>query len=207
MQKVVFHEFQRLDQGAKVARGLGLGLSIVERIARVLDHPLRLASEPGRGTVFRIEAPIVAAQPASAAVVETPRTSATPLAGLTILAIDNEPAILDGMRTLLAGWGCTVITAASFEEAQGALDLALITPEVIIADYHLDAGHDGLDAIRRLRASLSPDHPAILLTAERSLAVRHQAIAAGVHVLHKPLKPAALRALLAQWRATRVAAE
>jgi Na+/proline symporter/signal transduction histidine kinase len=206
-RKEVFREFQRLDQGAKVARGLGLGLSIVERIARVLDHRVGLSSQPGRGSVFRVEAPVAAAQPISAVLVEKPRTAATPLAGLTVLAIDNEPAILDGMRTLLAGWGCTVMTAGSLADAESMLETAVISPEVIIADYHLDDGNNGLDAIRQLRGSLSPDHPAILLTADRTPAVRQQAAAMDVHVLHKPLKPATLRALLAQWRATRAAAE
>jgi signal transduction histidine kinase len=205
-QRLVFREFQRLDQGAKVARGLGLGLSIVERIGRVLSHPVTLKSESGRGSVFRVEVPVtepqaVAADPAPAA-----RTPAAPLAGLTVLTIDNEPAILDGMRTLLTGWGCRVITAASSGEAYDQLQTWQISPEVIIADYHLDEG-DGLDAIATLRQRLASDRPAILLTADRSPAVRDEAAANDVHVLNKPLKPAALRALLAQWRASRVAAE
>ena len=116
-QKLVFHEFQRLDQGAKVARGLGLGLSIVERVARVLDHPIALSSEPGRGSVFRVEVPIAAAQAPSVVAIRKPRGPATPLAGLTVLAIDNEPSILEGMRALLTGWGCEVITAASLDGA------------------------------------------------------------------------------------------
>lgn len=206
-RRLVFREFQRLDQGAKVARGLGLGLSIVERIARVLDHPITLSSKPGRGSVFRVEAPIVADAARSVAPIEARRRPATPLAGFSVLAIDNEPAVLDGMRTLLTGWGCTVTTAASFDEARTALAATPVVPQVIIADYHLDQGHNGLDAIRGLRAALSPDHPAILLTADRSAGVLALAAAMGAHVLHKPLKPAALRALLAQWRATRVAAE
>ena len=104
-QKIVFREFQRLDQGAKVARGLGLGLSIVERIGRILDHPVTLTSEPGRGSVFRVEVPVVAALPATELPIEAPRAAVTPLAGLRVLAIDNEPAILEGMRTLLSALG------------------------------------------------------------------------------------------------------
>jgi CheY-like chemotaxis protein len=184
-QRLVFREFQRLDQGAKVARGLGLGLSIVERIGRVLSHPVTLKSESGRGSVFRVEVPVtepqaVAADPAPAA-----RTPAAPLAGLTVLTIDNEPAILDGMRTLLTGWGCRVITAASSGEAYDQLQTWQISPEVIIADYHLDEG-DGLDAIATLRQRLASDRPAILLTADRSPAVRDEAAANDVHVLNKP---------------------
>src|SRR5215216_3356987 len=201
-QKLVFHEFQRLDQGAKVARGLGL--SIVERVARVLDHPIALSSEPGRGSVFRVEVPIAAAQAPSVVAIRKPRGPATPLAGLTVLAIDNEPSILEGMRALLTGWGCEVITAASLDAAREAMARRL--PEVIVADYHLDEGN-GLQAVAALRRAYAAEIPAVLVTADRSPAVREAAAAATVHVLNKPLKPAALRALLAQWRATRVAAE
>ncbi|MFL5128329.1 MAG: NahK/ErcS family hybrid sensor histidine kinase/response regulator [Microvirga sp.] len=203
-QKLVFHEFQRLDQGAKVARGLGLGLSIVERVARVLDHPIALSSEPGRGSVFRVEVPIAAAQAPSVVAIRKPRGPATPLAGLTVLAIDNEPSILEGMRALLTGWGCEVITAASLDAAREAMARRL--PEVIVADYHLDEGN-GLEVVAALRRAYAAEIPAVLVTADRSPAVREAAAAATVHVLNKPLKPAALRALLAQWRATRVAAE
>jgi signal transduction histidine kinase len=203
-QKLVFHEFQRLDQGAKVARGLGLGLSIVERIARVLDHPIALSSEPGRGSAFRVEVPLAAAQAPSIVAIKKPRGPATPLAGLTVLAIDNEPSILEGMRALLGGWGCEVITAASLDAARAAMARRL--PEVIVADYHLDEGN-GLQVVAALRRAFAAQIPAVLVTADRSPAVREEAAAANVHVLNKPLKPAALRALLAQWRATRVAAE
>jgi CheY-like chemotaxis protein len=123
-----------------------------------------------------------------------------------VLAIDNEPSILDGIHALLGGWGCRVTTAASLEEALARLSVYENTPEVVIADYHLDEG-DGLTAITALRARLSVDVPAVLVTADRSLALRNEAHRLNIHVLNKPLKPAALRALLAQWRATRVAAE
>jgi Na+/proline symporter/signal transduction histidine kinase len=206
-QKVVFHEFQRLDQGAREARGLGLGLSIVERIARVLDHPIRLDSRVGRGSVFAVELPVAAPLPAVTPQAEDAPRPAAALAGTTVLCIDNEPAILDGMRTLLTGWGCTVLTAANVQEAQRALRSSKATPDVIIADYHLDNDEDGIEAITTLRWKLGPDTPAILLTADRSLAVRDSAAEKGIHVLNKPLKPAALRALIAQWRATRAAAE
>ncbi len=204
-QRIVFREFQRLEQGARAARGLGLGLSIVERIGRVLDHKVSLRSAPGRGSTFAAELPVAAPLPASAARAEAMPTAAAPLAGLCVLAIDNEPAIIDGMRMLLGGWGCTVVTAAGLNDSLKHLKRRR-QPDVIIADYHLDKG-DGIEAIVALRWKLGRDLPAILLTADRSLAVREAATAKSIHVLHKPLKPAALRALLAQWRATRIAAE
>lgn len=205
-QRIVFREFQRLDQGAKAARGLGLGLSIVERIGRVLKHPVTLTSEVGRGSVFRIEVPVVAALPATAVALEPPKPPATVLSGLRVLVIDNEPAILEGMRLLLSGWGCEVWTASGLETAHQALKSHRSPPEVIIADYHLDEG-DGLEAIKALRWKTEGDTPAVLVTADRTPTVRDAAAAMHVHVLNKPLKPAALRALLTQWRATKVAAE
>jgi Na+/proline symporter/signal transduction histidine kinase len=204
-QKTVFREFQRLDQGAKVARGLGLGLSIVQRIAQALDHRLTLDSVPGRGTRFSILAPRAAPLPAMATSAAPRQSPAGQLAGLRLLVIDNEPTILDGMRRLLEGWGCSVSTAAGLDEALSSLK-SRGEPDVVIADYHLDHGN-GLTAISALRERASGRVPAILLTADRSPQVREAAIALDVHLLNKPLKPGALRALLAQWRATRLAAE
>lgn len=205
-QKAVFREFQRLNQGAKVAQGLGLGLSIVERIARTLDHQLTLRSIPGRGTVFSVAMPRVTGLPAMATPREITASPVTPLAGLRVLAIDNEPAILDGMRLLLGGWGCEIMTSAGISEARQLVGQAQRRPDVIIADYHLDDGN-GITAISEIRLILGPQVPAVLLTADRSQAVREAASAMDIQLLNKPLKPAALRSLLAQWRVTRIAAE
>jgi len=198
-QKLVFDEFQRLDDGAKLARGLGLGLSIVERIARLLRHPLKLQSEVGKGSVFSIEIPISQAVPEMRISQDMP-TLSTPLAGMAILAIDNEPTILDAMERLLKGWGCDVLLAANLKNAREVVADFTSGPDIIIADYHLDDGATGLEAITALREEHSKDYPAILVTADRSQLVREEADALRVTVLHKPLKPAALRALLAQWR-------
>lgn len=205
-QRVIFREFLRLEQGARAARGVGLGLSIVERIARVLDHKVTVRSAPGRGSVFAVEVPVAAPLPAEAPRGDSGPTPAAPLAGLVVLAIDNEPTIIEGMRVLLSGWGCKVLTATGLPEAQQVLRGQRARPDVLIADYHLDEG-DGIEAIVALRWKVGGDLPAILLTADRSPAVRDQAAEKDIHVLNKPLKPAALRALLAQWRATRIAAE
>ena len=189
-----------------MARGLGLGLSIVERIARTLDHKLALVSTPGRGTRFSILVPRAASLPAMATTAATRGTpSSSQLAGLKLLAIDNEPAILDGMRLLLGGWGCEVETARDLDEAFAVIAAGGV-PDVLIADYHLDHGENGIALISSLRQSVG-GLPAILLTADRSPEVREEAAALDIHVLNKPLKPGALRALLAQWRATRLAAE
>ncbi|KQU54120.1 histidine kinase [Bosea sp. Leaf344] len=204
-QKTVFREFQRLDQGARVARGLGLGLSIVQRIARALDHRLTLTSVPGRGTRFSVLVPRAAPLPAMAVSSTARPGPAGQLGGLRLLVIDNEPAILDGMKGLLEGWGCVVATASGVDEALRQMRGGG-QPDVVIADYHLDQGN-GLTAISTLRERASGRLPAILLTADRTPQVREAALALEVHLLNKPLKPGALRALLAQWRATRLAAE
>ncbi len=204
-QRAVFKEFHRLDQGARVARGVGLGLSIVERIGRVLDCEVLLQSAPERGSRFSVEVPraaVVAGQPAA----RTPRPEAGSLADTVVLCIDNERAILDGMQRLLSGWGCRVLTALDLAEALAALDAGAAEPDGLLVDYHLDGGN-GVAAIAALRRRAGRDIPAILITADRSAAVRDQARAVGAHVLNKPLKPASLRALIAQWQVQRIAAE
>ncbi len=204
-QRRIFDEFLRLDQGARAARGLGLGLSIVERLGRVLGHAIALRSTPGRGSVFSVEAPLGVrgrSLGAESGVAEA-SLAVEPLRGLRVLAIDNEPRVLDGMRALLQKWGCEVMTAKGLEAAMAML---AGPPDAIIADYHLDEG-DGLAAIAALRSRLGRHVPAILATADRSPEVRDAAAVADVALLNKPLKPAPLRAQLARCLALRAAAE
>jgi signal transduction histidine kinase/PAS domain-containing protein len=202
-RQTIFGEFKRLDEGAQVARGLGLGLSIVERIARVLEHKIELSSEIGRGSHFSVRVPLAPALAAERG--RAPARPASKLAGLHVICVDNEPTILDGMETLLAGWGCRVSKAAHLAGALAALDEARHPPMGALVDYHLDGGN-GLEVIRALRARYGSELPAILITADRDSKVREAARAMGVAVLHKPLKPASLRALIGQWRMQSVAA-
>ena len=121
-RRAVFKEFHRLDQGARVARGVGLGLSIVERIARVLDCELALKSSVGRGSRFSVEVPR-----ATAAIVEpAPHAAAKPqpdsLPEPLCFASITSRTILDGMQTLLGGWGCRVLKAADLAEALAAIE-------------------------------------------------------------------------------------
>jgi signal transduction histidine kinase/CheY-like chemotaxis protein len=204
-RRAVFKEFHRLDQGARVARGVGLGLSIVERIARVLDCEVVLKSAVGHGSRFSLEVPrgkaAAESQQQNVASHKTGR-----LAGTVALCIDNDRTILDGMKKLLGGWGCRVLTAADLAEALAAMSADNIEPDGLLVDYHLDGGN-GIGAIIELRRRLNRHVPAILITADRSAHVRDEAQAEGVHLLNKPLKPASLRALIMQWRVQRVAAE
>jgi len=205
-QRIIFEEFQRLEQGAKVARGLGLGLSIVERIARVLHHDVMLRSDPGRGSNFTLKVPISKDAPKETARGGEIRPPATPLEGVVAMCIENEPQVLAGMDSLLSGWGCHVIAVPGLGAALEAITGNGPRPDALLVDYHLDEG-TGVDAITVLRARLGDEIPAALVTADRSPAVRDEARANDIQVLNKPVKPAALRAFLAQWRVARPAAE
>jgi len=207
--RTVFKEFARLEDGARTASGLGLGLSIVDRLSRMLSHPVQLASQPGRGTTFRVEIPRDLAAP-NAASARTRRDRAKPanaLNGLRVLCIDNEPKILDGMALLIAGWGCTVGQARSLTEIDMIMQEDEQVPDIVIADYHLDDG-DGMQAILALRAHYRAVIPAMMITADRTPEVRAEAERHGIAVQHKPVKPAAIRAYLTQAAGLRrVAAE
>jgi Na+/proline symporter/signal transduction histidine kinase/CheY-like chemotaxis protein len=208
-RRAVFKEFHRLDQGARVARGVGLGLSIVERIARVLDCDVALKSVVGSGSRFSVEVPrgkAVTSEPSAHA---AKRPHAGRLTGTIVLCIDNDRSILDGMEKLLGGWGCRVLTAAGLTEALAAIEASGLEPDGLLVDYHLD-GDNGISAIGEFRRRFGRDGaalPAILITADCSAHVRDEAEAEAVHLLNKPLKPASLRALIMQWRVQRIAAE
>jgi Na+/proline symporter/CheY-like chemotaxis protein len=207
--RTVFKEFARLDEGARTATGLGLGLSIVDRISRVLSHPVQLSSTPGRGTRFRVEMPIDLSVPQAARAGDQPerRHRSQPLNGLRVLCVDNEPRILEGMALLISGWGCTVGQADSIAALDDIIARREPPPEIIIADYHLDDGN-GIDAILKLRGEYQAAIPALIITADRTPEVRAEAERHEIAVQHKPVRPAAMRAYLTQVASIkRIAAE
>jgi signal transduction histidine kinase len=195
----IFKEFHRLEQGARIARGLGLGLSIVERLARVLNHGIALDSNPSGGSMFSVTVPIASAVNHTAAVTSATPLAKTPISGARIVCIENDLAILDGMKTLLTAWGAEVIAATDPDAAIEAIDAAHGQVTGLLVDYHLDRGN-GVAAIRDIRRRFGEHIPAILITADRSPHVRAAARDDNIAVLNKPLKPASLRALLGQWR-------
>ncbi|WP_350332840.1 PAS domain-containing hybrid sensor histidine kinase/response regulator [Coralliovum pocilloporae] len=207
-QNMVFQEFQRLDQGARIAPGLGLGLSIVDRITRVLDVPVTLSSIAGKGTVFSFDLKTIG----PAVPLRTVQTQAKPkrarsrFDGLVVLCIDNEADILDGMQALLEGWGCEVYTASSYHEAVDVVGRLHTPPNIMLVDYHLDSG-SGPDAVVKLRWKFDMAFPAILITADRSNEVKQEAAQKDMPVLNKPIKPAALRAILTHHTSRHAAAE
>jgi len=201
----IFKEFHRLDQGARIARGLGLGLSIVERLARVLNHGIVVGSNHSGGSHFTVTMPIAKTVTHAGAMAGASISSKAPMSGTLIVCIENDRAILDGMKTLLTGWDAKVIAAVDPVAAAEAIATTDERVTGLLVDYHLDRGN-GIAAIRDIRQRFGEGIPAILITADRSPHVRDAAREDGIVVLNKPLKPAALRALLGQWRAQQVVA-
>lgn len=202
----IFEEFRRLETSAERSeKGMGLGLAIVRRIALMLDLPVVVRSTPGRGSVFAVVVPLAEAVALPATPAELP-SSLPPrhpahLGGVRVLVIENEPAIQMAMAALLQGWGCQVVCALSSSEACRSLR-EQGRPDVILADYHLDDGAVGLDAIadvQRCAHHLFPQQPAIpasVITANHSPDLQETVRRAGYHLLNKPVKPGRLRSLL-----------
>jgi len=188
----IFEEFQRLTPGSE--KGLGLGLAIVDRISRLLGHPVDVRSRPGHGSCFAVTVPLArgAGTPLQRKVADAPPAVAERT--LTILCLDNEAAILDGLTALLGGWGHHVLVATDADGAMAAA--AAHPPHLVLLDYHLDDGRSGLDFLDDLRQKSGRDVRALIVTADRSEAVREEARARGCEILTKPIKPAALRRFL-----------
>jgi len=192
---VIFNEFQRLERPSPWGeKGLGLGLAICERMARILGHELSAESWPGRGSRFAIRVPIETLAAVSAARARAPRTPVDSLPqNLHVLCLDNDSAILDGMAALLGRWNVHCEISSTVEEARAAV--ARSRPDLILADYHLDEAIDGLAALDSLCTAARI--PGALITADTSPDLKQQARQRGYPVLQKPVKPAALRALIA----------
>ncbi|WP_210395746.1 hybrid sensor histidine kinase/response regulator [Motiliproteus sediminis] len=196
--KEVFEEFRRIDNPKhSQVKGLGLGLAITERIAKMLSHRLQVRSWPGKGTVFSVELalgdPQQVAQPQRAA--GGSRRSSN-LSGVKVLCIDNEPNILEGMAALLQGWSCEVRTALSEGDALQQVQDGHYRPDIILADYHLGETQTGVMALQALSQHWDQPVPAIVITADRTDEVQEEVRDFGAHLLHKPMRPAALRALM-----------
>jgi len=192
----IFEEFRRFQHG-RDKKGLGLGLAIVDRISGMLNHPVSVQSIQGKGSVFGITVPLAAADQAYRAAETLATTSArrvSSLGGLSVLCIDNDPAILQGMVALLGNWKCDITAAESLEHALEQLESK--QPDIILADYQLDDDKNGLDAMDAIRKSVGCDIPGILITGYMASEVRDDAIERGYQILYKPVKPAALRAMV-----------
>lgn len=192
--QLLFAEFSRLEQGARMAQGLGLGLSIVERLVAAMGLTLELQSVEGKGSRFSLYLPRGKIERPEASEGERAGDAAS-LTGLRILCVDNERAVLDAMEGLLRGWGCDVRSARSLRDIDRDQILVGWLPDLVLMDYHLDQT-SGLDAVEWLRHNVGGHLPAALVTADRTAAVRTLAEERGIAVVTKPVKPAALRAAI-----------
>jgi signal transduction histidine kinase/CheY-like chemotaxis protein len=197
-QHNIFNEFYQLVPKGKEDRdGLGLGLAIVERLGALLDHPIDLESIVGKGSRFSVTVPTVRSLSASPRHVHVETKSPTEaLRGKTIVVIDDDMLVLDAMRGLLEQWGCSVLTATSVQEALDGIERR--RPDLIISDNHLQDGETGIDAVARLRGAFGCNVPAFLISGDISPERLEEAKAAGHHLLHKPVSPVALRAMVSR---------
>jgi signal transduction histidine kinase len=192
-QQRIFDEFVQLSNPGRTSRkGLGLGLSIVRRLCGLLGYEIRLVSEPGKGSTFGFEVPRgvqgEGARPRTAA-----PASRADLSGRLVVVIDDETAIVEGMRVLLSGWGVEVIGSETGEDVVQAVHAKERMPDLIIADYRLAGGVVGTDVIGRLRRELDPEIPAILVTGSTGPERVSEADVKGYDLLLKPVNPEALR--------------
>ncbi len=193
-QSRIFEEFERLPrQSADAEEGLGLGLAIVRRYADLLDLTLDLSSIEGSGTCFSVTVPLGVARSED---VETPIDSGKVLAGLAVVCLDNDARIREGMGALLSNLGAAVTTVGSGWELRKLFEGGA-RPAVVLADYHLDDGENGVDAVQTAQRDYGSDAPCIVISADNSAEVRDRVIAAGFRFLPKPVQPARLQALVA----------
>lgn len=196
-QQVIFEEFKRLDSHqTRAEKGLGLGLAIADGLCRVLGHTLRVRSWPGRGSVFSVSVPLARAQ--SVPVHTAVELNGKLHSGARVLCIDNEDSILIGMNSLLTRWGCQVWTARNREECAALLNEG-VRPQLALVDYHLDHGDTGTELMAWLRTTLGEPVPGVVISADGRPETVAQVHAAGLDYLAKPVKPAALRALLSRY--------
>lgn len=195
-QSHIFREFYQVGNAGRDRRhGLGLGLSIVERSARLLGHALALRSNLGCGTRFSICVPIALAPQARATAGDDVGTQPMELDGLQVLVIEDDAMARDAVETLLHAWGCTVCAVLSLDQAVKTLQNGFV-PDVIVSDYRLGDAGTGLDAIATVRNMLGGDVAACLVSGDTDGGLLQAARDAGLILLHKPVRPAKLRAFL-----------
>jgi signal transduction histidine kinase/CheY-like chemotaxis protein len=192
----IFSEFYQLATPAPDRKaGLGLGLAIVDRLGRLLDHPVQLQSNPGRGSRFSVSVPLAAelrdTVPLPVAL------QATDLArGKRVMVIDDDVLVLDGMRGILQSWGCRVHTASSGAAALASVADGGVPPDLIISDLRLADGESGIEVIERLHEALGAPIPAFVISGDTAPERLREASAGGYHLLQKPVSPMTLRTTL-----------
>jgi signal transduction histidine kinase/ActR/RegA family two-component response regulator len=195
----IFGEFYRLGEPDRDRRaGLGLGLAIVDRLCRLLDHPIEVKSTVGKGSVFAVTVPLAPADKRAIEASIVPRAQPSLVNDKLVVVIDDDPLVLEGMSGIFRKWGCRVITADSDSKALKAATEQDELPDLIISDYHLANGRTGIETIEWLRGEMSTQIPAFLISGDTDPATLHEAKVKGFHLLHKPVNPMALRAMFNQ---------
>lgn len=196
-QPRIFEEFYQAGAAPDGGlRGLGLGLAIVERLARLLELRVELRSRPGRGSLFALDVPQAASAPGALPAQPDP-VPGTRFAGLAVLLIDDDPPAREATGGLLAQWGCVVTIAAGADEALGRLRAGAAAPHLVVCDYRLAGGERGTVTVAAVRAYLQQSVPAVIVTGDASRDLHEAVAAAGLHLMHKPINAARLRALVA----------
>lgn len=195
-QTIVFQEFVQLDNPARMReKGLGLGLAIVRRLTDLLDHPLYLRSLPGKGSLFAIEVPTCAPLTTAHTTTIEYRRDTGDLTGTHVAIIDDDPLALAATESLLSSWGCAVTAAADTETLIAALAEAG-KPDLLISDLRLGTDLAGLEAVATVKKRFGAHLPAAVITGDTAPETLQAAQSAGLPVLHKPARPARLRALI-----------
>ena len=198
-RRKIFEEFYQVGNPERDrSKGIGLGLAIVERLARLLAAPVAMDSRPGRGSMFGLDLPLAGAvqPPPRAALV--PGQAQIDMSGLFIVVVDDEEAILAATREVLEQWHCKVVTAASGAAALEQLAASPRAPDALICDFRLRNHETGIDVIDALRAEFNVDIPALLVSGDSAPARMREAEANGLRVLHKPFNENSLRLMLTQ---------
>jgi signal transduction histidine kinase len=195
-QQDVFKEFYQVGNPARDRnKGLGLGLSIVQRTAGLLNHPLTLVSRPGVGTRFSLTLPTVAPATELIDALHSEHEQKDDLQGAEVLVIEDDALVRSALVGLLGGWGIRVHEAQGMTAAQHWLQNGL-KPALILSDYRLQDGPNGIDVVQQLRSQLRYAVPACLMSGDTDATLMNAAQAAGLTLLHKPVRPAKLRNLL-----------
>jgi signal transduction histidine kinase/CheY-like chemotaxis protein len=191
-QRIYEEFFQLGNPGRTSGKGLGLGLSIVKRLCGLLGYDLRLTSEYGKGSTFSFDVPLgtVLAPRSSAPAASADRMN---LSGKLIVVIDDEAAIVDGMKALLSSWGADVIGSLTGEDVLDSVLAREQLPDLVIADYRLAGSTTGIDIIERLREAFDPELPAVLVTGSSAPETIAEAERRRLGILLKPVLPDRLR--------------
>ena len=187
-QKKIFQEFYQVDNPERDrGKGFGLGLAIVRGIENIIDCNTRLRSAAGKGSVFSIAVPRGAAAPSPVEAKQHDKQQIKNLRGCCIVVLEDDQTVRDGMQLLLSDWGCEVIAAATVDEVMTRIKQSPVPPDLVIADYRLRGGANGIDAIARIRALTRDSLPAVLVTGDTGVAQLREVRESKLKLLHKPV--------------------